>query len=74
MWEISELSELSPLDAVESPSVKGAMAGMGVFFEEMQGFGRPISSGCKPVQPFVKFDIFWAFFLRFGDPVGGGAK
>ena len=47
MCEISELSELSPLDAVESPSVKGAMGGMGVFFEEMQGFGRPISSGCS---------------------------
>ena len=24
----------------------------------------------QPVQPFVKFDIFWAF-LRFGDSVGG---
>jgi hypothetical protein len=47
MCEVSELSELSPQDAVESLSVKGVMGGVGLFFEETQGFGRPISSGCS---------------------------
>ena len=74
MCELSEVSELSPQDAVESLSVKGVMGGVGLFFEETQGLGRPISSGCQPVQLFVKFDIFGSF-LRFGDSAGGvGAK
>ena len=47
MCELSELSELSPQDGVESPSVKGALGGAGLFFEEPQGLGRPISSGCS---------------------------
>ncbi len=32
MCELSEVSELSPQDAVESLSVKGAMGGVGLFF------------------------------------------
>jgi hypothetical protein len=28
-------------------SVKGAMVGIGLFFEETQGLGRPIASGCS---------------------------
>jgi hypothetical protein len=47
MCELSELSELSPQDAVESLSVNGVMGGVGLFFEETQGLGRPISSGCS---------------------------
>jgi hypothetical protein len=45
MCELSELSELSRQDAMESLSVKGAMGGVGLFFEETQRLGRAIASG-----------------------------
>jgi hypothetical protein len=37
---------------MESLSVKGAMGGVGLFFEETQGLGRPIASGCSPFSHF----------------------
>jgi hypothetical protein len=56
---------------MESLCVKGAMGGVGLFFEEAQGLGRPYHVRVQPVQPFLKFDIFRPF-LRFGDPAEGG--
>jgi hypothetical protein len=47
MCEVSELCEVSRQDAMESLSVKGAMGGVGAFFEETQRLGRPIASGCS---------------------------
>jgi hypothetical protein len=47
MCALSELCELNPQDAVESPSVKGVMGGVGLLFEETRGLGRRISSGCS---------------------------
>jgi hypothetical protein len=47
MCELSELCGLSRQDTMESLSVKGAMGGVGLFFEETQGLGRPIASGCS---------------------------
>jgi hypothetical protein len=54
---------------VESLSVKSAMRGVGLFFEETQGLGRPILVRGPRIQPFVKFDIF-GVLLRFGDSAG----
>ena len=47
MCELSEVSELSPQDAMESLSVKGAMDWSGPLFEETQGLVRPSASGCS---------------------------
>jgi hypothetical protein len=37
---------------MESLSAKGAMVGAGLFFEEAQGLGGPIASGCSLFKHF----------------------
>ena len=50
------------------------MGGVGFFFEETQGLGRPISSGCRVFNHFVKFDIFGSFLGVWRLSGGGRAK
>jgi hypothetical protein len=59
---------------VESLSVKSAMRGVGLFFEETQGLGRPILVRGPRIQPFVKFDIFGSFLGVWRLSGGVGAK